>query len=289
MMNRRPHLVFLLLFVASLVPFWRPLRTIAVLSINEDRYSHLLFIPVISLYFLYTERARIFSQPRDPHPVKFWLPFAAALIVALAAWLPLGASERLALTILAMLVIWITIFLFCYGAKALPAAAFPLGFLLFMVPLPDRAVDWIVYALQSASADVSAWLFRALDMPSFRQGFRFLLPGVQIEVANECSGIRSTMALLLVSIVAGQLLLHTTSRKICLVLVSIPIGIFKNALRIVTLSYLGVYVDRAYLTGKLHHEYGGLVFSAVSLFLLSPVLLLLSRSESPSKPGGDPA
>jgi len=274
---------FALLLTISIAVFWEPLRTIAVLSWTDDRYSHLLLIPAISTFLLYFERARIFSQPKDRGGTGFPLLLGAAAIYALSSLHRLGAGTGLALTILSAVLVWAAIFAFCFGSRALRAAAFPLGFLAFMIPLPGSVLNWIVHALQSASADVSAVLFHAIGMPSFRRGFRFLLPGVEIEVANECSGIRSTSALLLVSVLAGYILLRTASRRICFVLAAVPIGIFKNAVRIVTLSYLGVYVDRAYLVGKLHHQYGGLVFSSLSLLLVIPLLMLLRRSEARSK------
>ena len=82
---------------------------------------------------------------------------------------------------------------------------------------------------------------------------------------------------------------RTPSRRICFALLAIPIGIFKNAVRIVTLSYLGVYVDRAYLEGRLHHQYGGLVFSSLALFLVVPLLILLRKSEAHAKGGAHDA
>jgi exosortase len=282
---RRRHRAFFLLFAASLGVFWTPLRTIAGLSWSDDRYSHLLLIPAISAFLLFWERAKIFSQPKDRGSAGFLLLLGATAIYAVSTFARLGGSERLALAILSAVLVWTAIFAFCYGSKALHAATFPLGFLAFMIPIPEGVLNRMVHALQSGSADVSAVLFRAIGMPSFRRGFRFLLPGIEIEVANECSGIRSTSALVLVSVLAGYILLRSNSRRICFALAAIPIGIFKNAVRIVTLSYMGVYVDRAYLAGKLHHQYGGLVFSSLSLLLWIPLLILLRKTESRSKSG----
>ena len=281
---RQRHLPFAALLTISVTIFWTPLRTIAVLSLNEDRYSHLVLIPMISASLLYLERARIFSQPKDGIGAGFSILIGAAAIYALSSLAQMGAGTRHSLAILSVVLTWAAIFALCYGSRALRAAAFPLGFLAFMIPFPESVLNWIVHALQSASADVSAVLFHATGMPSFRQGYRFLLPGVEIEVAQECSGIRSTFALVLVSVLAGYVLLRTASRRICFVLAAIPIGIFKNAVRIVTLSYLGVYVDRAYLEGKLHHQYGGLIFSSFSLLLVIPLLMLLRKSEAGNEP-----
>jgi len=277
------HLAFAALLAISVALFWNPLRAIASLSWTDDRYSHLLLIPVISALLLYLERVKIFSLPKDRLGAGFPLLLGAAAIYAIS-FTRLAASERLTLAILSTAMVWTAIFAFCYGSRALRAAAFPLGFLAFMVPIPESVLNWMVHVLQTASADVSAVLFHAIGMPSFRRGFRFLLPGLQIEVATECSGIRSTTALVLASVLAGYVLLRSPSRRIVFTLAAIPIGIFKNAVRIVSLSYLGVYVDRAYLEGKLHHQYGGLVFSSLSMLLVIPLLMLLRRSEGRSNP-----
>jgi exosortase len=277
---RKRHLAFAALLAISFIVFWAPLRTIAGLSWSDDRYSHLLLIPAITACLLYLERDKIFSQSKDRGRTGFPILLGAAAIFALSILTRLGASERLTLAIVAAVLAWCAIFVFCYGSRSLRAAAFPLGFLAFMIPIPEGILNWMVHVLQSASADVSAVLFHAIGMPSFRRGFRFLLPGIEIEVAAECSGIRSTFALVLVSVLAGYLLLRSTSRRICFALAAIPIGIFKNAVRIVTLSYLGVYVDRAYLQGRLHHQYGGLVFSSLSMLLVIPLLMLLRKSEA---------
>ena len=285
-MIRRRHFAFASLLAISVIVFWTPLRTIAALSWSDDRYSHLLLIPIISGFLLYFERARIFSLPTDRRGAALSLLLGAGAVYALSALTALGAGNRLAVMILSAVLAWAGAFALCYGTRVLCAAAFPLGFLAFMIPLPGSVLNWIIHALQSASADTSAILFRAIGMPSFRDGFRFQLPGVEIEIASECSGIRSTFALVLVSVLAGYILLRSPYGRIFLALAAIPIGIFKNAVRIVSLSYLGVYVDRSYLDGKLHHQYGGLVFSSLSLLLVIPLILLLRRLDSKPRRGG---
>jgi exosortase len=179
------------------------LRTIAALAWSDDRYSHLLLIPVISAFLLYFERGRIFSQPSDRRGAGFLFLAGAAGVYALSAVSPVGAGNRRAGMILSVLLVWVGTFALCYGTTVLRAGAFPLGFLAFMVPAPESALNWIIHSLQSASADTSAVLFRVIGMPAFRSGFRFQLPGVEIEIARECSGIRSTFALVLVSVLAA--------------------------------------------------------------------------------------
>jgi exosortase len=163
----RRHLDFFVLFAISIAIFWTPLRTTASLSWNDDRYSHLLIIPVISGFLLYLESGKIFSQSKDRGRASLWLLLGACIIYAVS-FTKLGTIWRLTLAILSATLAWSAIFAFCYGSRALRAAAFPLGFLAFMIPIPESVLNWMVHALQSASADVSAVLFRAIGMPSFR-------------------------------------------------------------------------------------------------------------------------
>jgi exosortase/archaeosortase family protein len=76
--------------------------------------------------------------------------------------------------------------------------------------------------------------------------------------------------------------LRANWRKVCLCLLTVPVVIFKNAVRIVAISWLGLYVTRDFFQGRLHHQYGGLVFSLLSLGMQLSMLFVLQRSE------GDP-
>jgi exosortase/archaeosortase family protein len=68
-------------------------------------------------------------------------------------------------------------------------------------------------------------------------------------------------------------------------LLTIPVVIFKNAVRIVTISSLGVYLDRGFLHGNLH-KYGGLPFSLLAILILFLVLITLRKAETGSVPEG---
>jgi len=115
-------------------------------------------------------------------------------------------------------------------------------------------------------------------VPVFRSGFTFSLPGFTIEIAEECSGIRSSLALLITSLLAAHLCLRSVWAKTVLILATLPLLIVKNGIRIVTLSLLSMYVDPGFLTGRLHHQ-GGVVFFLLALVLLASLLWLLQKPE----------
>jgi len=104
------------------------------------------------------------------------------------------------------------------------------------------------------------------------------VPGIILEVAKECSSIRSSMMLLITGMVLAQLLLRTQWAKILVTLAVIPFAIAKNGLRVFVLAMLGLYVDPSYLNGRLHHN-GGILFFLVSLGGLLVLLWLTARVE----------
>jgi exosortase len=124
-------------------------------------------------------------------------------------------------------------------------------------------------------------LFRIVDVPVLQEGFVFSLPNLKIEVARECSGIRSSLALLITTLLVGEFVLCSFWRKSLLVFSAVPILIFKNGLRIATIALLSVYVDPRFIHGWLHTA-GGVVFYALGLLSLFPILLLLKRGEAKS-------
>ena len=172
---------------------------------------------------------------------------------------------------LSLVLVWIGGFIICYGFAALRAAVFPLLFLLLMVPLPDVILDRIIHALQVGSTEGAYLIFQAVGTPVSRNGFLLSLPGVTIEVAKECSSIRSSIALFITCLLAAHMYLRSAWKIAVLLVLGLLLSVVKNAIRIATLTLLSIYVDPSFLTGRLHHE-GGFVFFLLALLLIWPVL-----------------
>ena len=278
------HGCFILIALASLALFRVPLAALAQLALHDERYSYIAFVPFISACLLYLERKGVFHETRRTKAAGFSLVSIGAALywIFKARETALNQASGLLLFTAAIVLVWIGGFLFCYGIPTSRAAVFPLVFLFLVVPPPPVVLEKLVVWLQKGSADVSYVLFKMAGVPVLRQGFTFSLPGLNIEVAEQCSGIRSSISLFIASILAGHLVLRSASRKICLSLLTIPIVIAKNALRIVILSLLGIYVDRDVLFGGLHKT-SGLLFSPLALLVLAWLLWILYKSESRSE------
>jgi exosortase len=148
-----------------------------------------------------------------------------------------------------------------------------------MIPIPTFIMDRFIYILLLGSSEVTDILFQLAGIAYLREGFVFHLPGQSIEVAKVCSGIRSSIALVIVTALAGHLFLQTGWKKLVLIVAVFPITILKNGIRIVTITLLAVYVDQKFLTQGFLHKSGGILFFIPSLVFLGLILWLLKRTE----------
>jgi exosortase len=267
-----------------------PLRELFRLSLSTDTYSHILVIPLISICMIYVEKEAVFQTIRGTSRFAAPLFSIGILLYALSGkfGLSISADGSLALAILGFLSLVWSGFIWVFGSRAFRAGLFPLLFLLLMVPLPESVIDKFTVWLQWGSGDVTSWIFHATGTPAVRNGLFFTLPNVTIEIAKECSGIRSATALLITCLAAGYLLLRLPWTRAVLLFATIPVLILKNGIRITTLTLLAIHVDPGFLDGRLHHQ-GGVVFFVVGLLMLLPVLWWLQRVErnrfGPQPPG----
>jgi exosortase len=271
---------FAVLVGLTLLARWEPLTTLVRFSFQEEHYSHIILIPLVSAALVILERRRIFAHLESRRLAGGGLLGVAALLYLIGprAAGAASANDRLSMAIAVVPIMLIGSFVLCYGLRPARAAAFPLFLLVFIVPVPDAVLSRVITWLQTASAEVSYVMFELLAVPVLRTGFVFALPGVTVEVAEECSGIRSSLAMVITSLVGGHLLLRSMWSRAGLVLATLPLLVVKNGIRIVTLSLLSVHVDPSFLTGSLHRQ-GGIVFFVLALLLLAPILWLLQKLE----------
>jgi exosortase len=262
------------------------LRALVELSRHDASASHLILIPFVSVALIYRERESIFSTIRtDVRGGASAMVVGVLLLVTAGFFRPFAdPAGSLTLTIAAVLVLWLAGFLAIYGRDTARKALFPLFFLVFMIPIPGAWLNSVVNILKRGSTEAVAVLFTLTGTPHHRQEYVFSLPNFVIEVADECSGIRSTIALLLTGLLAGHVFLRGAWTKVVIILAIVPITILKNGIRIVSLSLLAMHVDPGFLTGQLHHE-GGIVFFLLALLILLPVFGALRRLDLRSKTG----
>jgi exosortase len=267
--------------VAAGLMFYEPFRDLLQSSLRSDYYTHIILIPFISAFLLYQNKKDLFNS------VSYGLYIGIPLVLAGIALYVFGRinegyfnqNDYSSLMAFSAVIVLNGSFILFYGIRTFKAAAFPLLFLALMIPVPVFLMDQIIYSLQVGASEFSNLLFKISGVPYVREGFVFHLPNVSVQVAPQCSGIRSSMALLITSILAGHMFLKTGWKKAALVLCVIPVTFFKNAVRIVTLTLLGAYVNIRILTSSSLHSDGGIIFFILALFIMAPILYYLRKSE----------
>jgi exosortase len=290
MPEKWPHSYFSGLVLLGGLIFASPLAAVGKLVFKNETYSHIFLIPLMSLILIGIHRKHIFAGARGRPAMGFSICAAAIVLYFVSAAMRANffpqtfqgqdvPNDYLSLCMTGLVAWVIGSFLSVYGPRAFRRARFALLFLLFAVPVPMFLLNGVVALLQYASAEASNLIFMLSGASYHRNELVFEFSNVAVQVAEQCSGIRSSLSLLILSTVTGYLFLRTVSRRFILVLAVFPITVFKNALRIVTITLLANQVDQRFLTDHWIHSSGGMLFFAVALTLFIPIVWMLRKSE----------
>jgi exosortase len=273
------HLSFGAFVLLSTSLVWRLVPQLMNFAETHDYGSHILLVLPISAYFIYVQRHQIFSRVNF-NVISGTILFVASVAVELLARAYVGRwPDLFSLEVAGLVGLWLAGFLFFYGAVAFRKASFPLLFLFFLVPLPDFLVSRVITWLQAGSSAVAFYLFQFFHVPVVRNGFVLHLPPFDLHVEQECSGIRSSMVLLLTVVVASQFILRSPWRKLLLAVACVPMLVIKNGIRIASIYLLATRVDAGFLHGRLHSS-GGIVFYFLGMAALIPVAVWLRKGET---------
>ena len=271
------HAGFLVICIATAllsrhtwIEWWR-------LALRNDRYSYLLLIPLLSAGMIYRSRRQIFRQRAADGTLL--IPAGIASL-AVACWFLADSRllDSFTLAVFAGVTFWLGTFRLYYGRQAWEAARFPLLFLYSLVPIPGFVLDRVIGGLQAGSAAVANGLLSLSSIPYFQDGLALHFQDLTVVVTEDCSGIRSSITLLLWVALQAHFSLRSGWRKLLFLSSVLPVVLFKNGLRIATLSFLAVKVDPGFMTGWLHHD-GGFVFFGLALSIEIAFCRLLERSE----------
>jgi len=231
--------------------------------LTNDYYSHGWLVPPVAAFFAWRQWPR-----GERHPANVGLiPLGAGLAGYLIALL----NKTYFLAALALIALLAGLVWFFLGAQALRRLAFPLGFLIFMVPLPF--VERASLPLQLLTGSCSTALARGLGVEAMVRGAQVTLPHVDLVVGAQCSGLRSIVALFTLVAILVYVLQGPWWGRLLLALSAIPVAILGNIFRVASL----LLVADTWGAGagmRYYHDYSGLVFFLFAFALL----LLLSRA-----------
>jgi exosortase C (VPDSG-CTERM-specific) len=271
-------------FVSSLVlVFGKPLVSLLQYAARSELFSYILLVPFISAYLLYVRRRQLPNKYTADVPVGILLLTVGLGVLAFTYFFELGRQaptngDYLALVTVSFLCCLTAGGFFFLGKAWMRSAAFPLAYLIFMVPMPGAMTEALETLSKYASAEVANILFHVSGIPFLRDGRIFQLPNITIEVAQECSGIRSSWVLFITSVLAANLFLRTPWRRFALVAFVVPLAILRNGFRILVIALLCANMGPQMINNPIHRR-GGPIFFMLSLIPFFVVLWWLRKND----------
>ena len=265
------------------VGFGAPLFHWARFAAGSELYSFSLLMPFVSLYLVWLKKRSLLIESR---PARGWgmVMLGGGCAVLAAYWMvtrtagKLTEEDRLAFTTFSFFLCFSGVCFLFLGRETLRGLAFPLAILVFIVPLPTQVIGSIETFLQNGSAAVAEGLFNLSGAVFSRNGLLFQLPGIRIQVAPECSGLHSSLVLLIVSLIAGHLFLRSVKARVALAAAVLPLALLRNGFRIFTIGQLCVHLGPQMIDSPIHRR-GGPLFFAASLIPFLALLLFLQKIE----------
>ena len=236
---------------------------------DDPNYSHGLLVPFISIYFAWQQREKLEKLEIKPANSGLLLVVFALLVLFAGVAAQEYFSKRSSFVFLLAGIV-----LFQFGWQWLRSLALPIGFLFFMIPLPYIVYDAMAFPLKLFVAKFSVISLKLMGVVVWREGNIIMFPQTVLEVADACSGLRSLMSLLALGVALAVFSQKKKSAMVFLVLLTVPIAILTNMIRVIGTGFLAQYYGAAAAEG-FFHEFAGMgvfVLAMVMLFVCSGVL-----------------
>jgi exosortase len=239
---------------------------------DDPNYSHGFFVPAFSGYLIWNRRRQIAGIKNLP---SNW--GAIPVLISLAILYLGNIGSELFLQRISLVGVITGLILYFAGWRRMWAVAFPIAFLLFMIPLPAVIFNQIVFPLQLLASRFATSCLETLNLfPVMREGNLLILDRYTLEVVDACSGIRSLTSLLALAMGYSYLAERKMKVRIFLVLAMVPVAIVSNGIRVVITAMLVNYFGIKAAEGFMHSFSGWAIF-LVSVMLLVALHALITR------------
>ncbi|MCK9542279.1 MAG: exosortase A [Novosphingobium sp.] len=256
----RGFLPWLALLCAVLIgTFWKDWAAMADQWWNSSTYNHILLIPGIVAWLAWQRAphlARIAPRPWWPPLI---LTAGAALLWVLGVFAGLNLARQLG-----AVAVLITAVLAMMGPRAGAVLAFPLAYMLLMVPFGDELVP----SLQMITAVITIWLVHASGIPATIDGVFIATPAGLFEVAEACSGVKFLIAMVALGILVAHLCFRSLTRKAAFLALCVVVPIIANGIRAWGTIYMAQIVGIEAAAGFDHIVYGWIFFAIVIALVL---------------------
>jgi exosortase len=262
-MNRQTIAAAALIAIGVLILYADVLAKLLLAWRTDDNYSHGFFIVPIAAYLAWERRDQLAAASARPSSLGLLIVLASAVVLAAGV---LGAE--LFLTRISLVGMLGGIVLFMFGWRHLRILAFPLLFLVLMIPLPAIIFNKIAFPLQLLASRAGEFALSSVDIPVLREGNVLVLANTSLEVAEACSGIRSLISLLTLGIVFGYLADSRAWVRTIVALSTIPVAVVSNGARVAGTGIAAHRFGPAAAQGFFHEFSGWAVFVVAFAMML---------------------
>lgn len=255
----KSELTIAVLFVLTYTPtmIWMCDRWFA----HDSYYSHGILVPVVTLYLIWQKREELARFVPRSSRWGLRLITAGLLLHLVSSFFRVYFSSGIS-----MIVVLAGLILHFYGGKIFRKILFPVCFLIFMVPAPLVIITNVSFKMKIFAAQIAEATLNNLRIPAIREGSLIKMRHAYVMVDDVCSGLRSLISLTALGSIFAYWLNADRQKKILLFLLTIPIAVLSNVVRIVFLSVIAEVWGPKYAVGFTHDLSGFLVF--VSAFFL---------------------
>ena len=266
--------ILLLLWLVTFYPVYPELYST---WMNDPNNSHGMLVPLISAALIWTKREEIKSTP-----ITYAYMGAIILVLSLVIYVLAYAGQTAVISRIMIITTLIGLIIFNFGVPLFKTIAFPLCYLIFMVPVPVSIYSMVSLPLQLFATNISRFLIQAVNIPVYQEGNMLYFVQTQLEVAEACSGLRSMTAFVMLAVLFAYLMKKNWPRRIFMVASAIPLAIVANILRVTGTGILAHFYGEDIAKGFMH-EFSGLVVFAFGFVIMIVLFLLLQPRDEVSK------
>ena len=236
---------------------------------RDSYYSHGFLIPFISLFLVWRRRKILKTLPVKPCGVGLFVLAGGVIIYLISLALKINFSSYFAIPIIINGIV-----LYAGGKKITKELLFPIWFLVFMLPLPKVLIIGVAYKLKSIVGEWAAFAVGKMGIEAKRVGSTIHYPGGFLLIGDPCSGLRSLISFLALGALFTQFTDVSLWKKNVVFLFTIPIALFSNFLRVISLVVLS-YIYGEGITKGFAHDFSGIMVFIIGFLCFLGVIKLL--------------
>jgi len=248
---------------------------LAKMVLNRKDSSHGVFVPLLSLYFMWRKRFNLREIEIKCEIVSGLVAVAGGLLLFSLA----RAHAYFFWECFSFMIVLSGLVIFFFGKQIGKEVSFPIFFLIFMIPIPWHLYQTMAVWLRHVTIETSTQVLALIGVPFLREDLLIHLPNTVLKINIGCSGIRYLVSYFVFGVAYAYLYRTAINQRVLLVCLTIPISVLASTLRLTVIALLAFYVGPHMAHYWPHVITSWLVFLSVLAFFVALDSGLVSAKE----------